>query len=502
MPGTIFFRHNGQPFIYKLIWLVLLCGLFTGNSLGATNEPADQTVQTGQSGTKADLEKVIEQAEKPVYPQTMEGAKQAYKDKNYLDSLKILLKLESDNAGKVEYDYLLGRCALETNNLNLAVSAFTRVLTVAPDFAAARFELARTYYSKGVAMLARSPFEQARAEFDLVSDMNPPADLRQAIDQYQANIDTYLTVRETEFNLFAEMTGGYDSNVGSTSEHFYFSYYDYAAATPKTYRLEEENRERESGFTQGQAGIGINWPLFSNNFEVFGNLLVGGKSYSKERAYDHNWNQAQFGFRHYGESDKKTLRFRFRQTHLSDTDELYHEQNEAMLKWAIKSSDTEAFSLWLLGGDSSYHVQDTHVFSVNYNRQGFEATILSEGKRKSSSQLLLMTGRDNPQECHDYMYCPDKYARDVTGIRMAWSANIFDQSRFYTSLYIEKSEYANEFFYQRRKDDRSEVLLAINTGFGDSWYVRQEVHYIHNESSIDLYTYERWVASLTIGWGI
>lgn len=205
----------------------------------------------------------------------------------------------------MEYDYLLGRVGLETKNFDLAVSALVRVLTVAPDFAAARFELARTYYSKGVAYLARGPFEQARSEFNLVSAMNPPSELRQAIEQYQANIDTYLKVRETEFNLFLEMTGGYDSNVGSTSEHYYFSYYDYSTATQNTYRLEEQNRERESGFTQGQAGIGIDWPLFSNNFEIFGNLMVGGKSYSKESGFDHNWNQVQFGARHYGESDKK-----------------------------------------------------------------------------------------------------------------------------------------------------------------------------------------------------
>lgn len=499
MPGKIISRQDWPPITPSLLGLVLLSCLFTSHSLAATNEPANQA---GQSRTKTDLAKTVEPAEKPAYPQTLAGAKQAYQAKNYLAALKILLKLESDYAGKVEYDYLLGRSALETKNFDLATSAFIRVLTVDPDFAAARFELARTYYSKGVAKLARGPFEQARSELNIVLGMNPPAELRQAIAQYQANIDKYLEIRETEYKMFVEMTGGYDSNIGSTSDHYYFSYYDYGIAAQNTYRLEEENREKESGFGQMQAGIGIEWPLFSNNFEVFGNLMLGGKSYSSNHDYDHSWDQVQLGARHYGKSDKKTLRFRFRQTDLVDTDERYHEQNETMLEWAIKGDDSSAFTFWLLGGDSSYHAKGTHVFSVNYNRQGVEATHLAEGKRKTTVQLLFLTGRDDPQECENVGYCPDAYSRDVKGIRMAWGVNIFDQSRLYSSFYLENSNYDREFFYQRRKDRRTEVFLAINTRFGDAWYLRPEIHYINNDSSINLYSHERWVASLTLGWGI
>jgi len=482
-----------------LLWLLLLSCLFVSNSLAATNERANPT---GQTTVKTDLEKAGAQVEKPVYPQTFAGAKQAFEDNNFLDALKILIKLESDFAGKVEYDYLLGRSALETKNFDLATSAFIRVLTVDPDFAAARFELARTYYSKGVAMLARGPFEQARSEFEIVSGMNPSSELRQAIDQYQANIDKYLEIRETEYKMFVEMTGGYDSNIGSTSDHYYFSYYDYGTATQNTYRLDEENREKESGFGQAQAGIGIAWPLFSNNFEVFGNLLVGGKSYSSNYEYDHTWNQIQFGARHYGENDKKTIRFRFRQTDLVDGGERYHEDDGVSLEWAIKANKTNALTFWVMGGDSSYHAHETYVFSVNYNRSGAEWTHLFEGKSKPSVQILLVAGRDNPQECENSTYCPDAYARDVGGYRLAWSANMSKQSRFYSSFFFQDSEYDREFFYQHRNDQRIEVFLGLNTSFGDSWYVRPEIHYINNDSSINLYSYERWVASITLGWGI
>ena len=479
-------------------WFVLLFCLLAGNTLAAANDAAKQVEQ---NITKVDLEKVIEQVAKPTYPQTFEGAEQAFKDTNFLDALKILIKLESDYAGRVEYDYLLGRAALETGNFDAATAAFTRVLTVDPDFAAARFELARTFYSKGVSKLARGPFEQARSEFEIVSSMNPPAALSQAIEQYQANIDKYLEVRETEFRLFAEMTGGYDTNIGSTSSKETFSYFDYGTNSQQTYDLRNDNKTKESAYSQGQAGIGIDWPLFSNNFEVFGNLQAGERTYDKDSGYNHYWSEVQFGFRHYGENNKKALRFRFRQTNLTNSDERYHEQGETMFKWDIKNNETQAVSLWLLGGNSNYQAHGTHVFSVDYNRQGFEATILNDDKT-TAFRILLMSGRDNPQECKNSTYCPSTYARDVSGFRASWSAKMFDSSLFYTSLYFENSDYDNDFFFQQRKDKRTELFIATKTTFGDSWYIKPEIQYILNDSSLDVYHYQRWVASLTFGWGI
>ncbi len=482
------------------MWLIVL-----GSSLSPIGLAATTPVTAAPTSSTAKPEAVSAEKPKPEYPQNLNGAKQAFKDTNYTESLKILARLEGDNAGNVEYDYLLGRCALETRNFDLAVSAFTRALTVDPGFAAARFELARTYYSKGVALLARGPFEQARAEFTIVSSMNPPADLISSIKQYQANIDKYLKVRETEFKLFVQMTGGYDTNLASTSDFYYFDYYDYGTASQQTYRLKEENRERESIFGQMQAGIGIAWPLFSNNFEIFGNLLTGGQSYSSQHDYDQSWDQIQFGARHYGENDKKTVRAQFRKIHLMEKDENYNEEGGVTLEWAIKMNKHNALTFTIMGGDSSYHDNQTHVYSVNYNRSSVEWTHLLEGTNKPSVQILLVGGRDNPQQCNNNTgpnnYCPGIYSRDVGGYRLAWSTNLTERSRFYSSLFYEKSDYDREFFYQQRVDRRLEVFLGLNTTFGSHWYIRPELHYINNESTINLYSYERGVASVTLGWG-
>lgn len=477
----------------------------TEPALAATTKATDKA---NPAETKAALEVSSEQATIPKFPDTLEGAKQAFKQAYYAIALKTLARLEEKHAGQIEFDYLLGRTAIEVKNYDLAIAALTRVLTIDPSFAAARFEIARANYSKGVAKLARGPFEQARTEFKTVLQQKPSEPIEQAIKQYLIYIDKYLEVREAESYLYIELAGGYDSNLNSTSDYPYFSFYNYANSSNETYKLEQNHEKKESAFGKAQVGIGIAWPVFSNNFEIFGGLMVGAKSYSSNHGYDHTWNQVNFGARHYGDTNKKMIQARFKSTDIYNNNNnggadnnngTYHEENEMRLQWDQRLNKTNALSLWLLGGDSSYHIQGTYPYSVSYNRHGLEWTHLFEGKRKSSLQVMLMGGRDNPQDCRNNSGpCSESYTRDVSGLRFAWSNNIFTSSRFYTSAFVQYSEYDQEFFYQRRLDRRGEFFMGIDTSLGNYWHLRSELHYTHNHSSIDLYEFERGIASLTL----
>lgn len=493
-------RHLAIP---MAMCLIVLNVLSTRLAHAAPQAP-DPGSKPSSEKAKTELEQMSLQPVKPVYPQTMSGASQAYKDKNYQDALAILLKLESDYAGKVEYDYLLGRCALETRQFDVAVAAFTRALTVDPNFAAARFELARTYYSKGVALLARGPFEQARSEFGIIAKMNPPTELKQAIDGYQANIDKYLKEREAEFNIYVETMGGYDSNIGTRSSHDSFSYYDPGIPATNTYDLNNKNETGESSYMQIKTGAGIAWPLFSKYFEVFGNVEVAGRFYASNHGYDHTWEHIKFGARHYGKRDKKTLLISFRKTDiLGDLGDRqrYHEEGSVGLFWEFKNTQNSTLKLFAKGGDSNYQAHGTYVFSVNYNRQGIETTYLTPGKRKSTLSAMYVMGEDYEQQC-DFPPCPGSYARKVNGLQLAWGVNIFDSSRFYSSLYVENSEYHRDFFFQKRRDSRSELFMGINTRMGKSWYFRPEIHYTENRSNLTIFEHERWLINMRLGWSL
>lgn len=484
------------------LWLAIgFCGLLSI----AQAAPQNQTAPTTDNKTRTELNKITSQSTRPLYPQTITGANRAYRDKNYQAALTILLKLEGDYAGRVEYDYLLGRCALATKQHDVAIAAFTRALTVDPNFAAARFELARTYYSKGVVLLARSPFEQARAEFSLVTKMDPPAELLKAIAGYQANIDKYLKEREAEFDVHVELAGGYDSNVATRSSNHSFSYYDSSLPGTRTYTLQDPDFDNQSVFTQIEIGAGIDWPLFSKYFEVFAGLDLGGRGYLGANNKDLTWTYFRFGARHYGKKDKKTIQFSHRKTDIFDNLDVpvrYHGEGRFLLSWEYKNRPNNVLKFFVMSGHSDYHQSNTHTFTVNYDRAGIEMTHLLEGKRKATIEAMLVSGADFEPECNNSSFCQNSYERNVRGLRLGWGINVSESSRLHANIYVENSLYHQQFFFLQRRDHRREIFLAMNTNLGKSWYIRPEIHYSENVSNLSLFEHDRLLVITRVGWSL
>lgn len=97
---------------------------------------------------------------------------------------KILAPLNSERAGDVEFDYLLGLAALDTGRRTEAVFALERVLAVEPEHAEARAEIARAYFEL-------NELRRAKAEFDQVlQDESVPAEARLEIGKFLSAIET------------------------------------------------------------------------------------------------------------------------------------------------------------------------------------------------------------------------------------------------------------------------------------------------------------------------
>ena len=74
---------------------------------------------------------------------------------------------EIELSGNPLYDYLLGIAALDSGEVNEAIFALRRALSVEPGFSGARLELARAYYEAGNMALARPLFAR-------LLEQNPP----------------------------------------------------------------------------------------------------------------------------------------------------------------------------------------------------------------------------------------------------------------------------------------------------------------------------------------
>ncbi|HNL36030.1 MAG TPA: tetratricopeptide repeat protein, partial [Agitococcus sp.] len=83
---------------------------------------------------------------------------------------ELLAPLEDELAGTPQFDYLLGLSLLEQNKPQNAIFAFERCLTVEPTNGPCRVQMARTHLALGEA-------SNARAEFEIINEYNPPAEI-------------------------------------------------------------------------------------------------------------------------------------------------------------------------------------------------------------------------------------------------------------------------------------------------------------------------------------
>ena len=430
--------------------------------------------------------------------ENLANAEQAYNAGRYAEAVELLKPLELDYAGEVEFDYLLGRSALEARELNLAVAALSRAITVDPSFVAGRIQLARAYYNKGVLENSRGAFEQARAEFENVLEQDPPNHIKKSIEDYIDVIDKYLEVRHINSYMYVELATGFDSNIMNSSSARHFTFYDEFSATERTVKLNDSSRRTESPLGSARAGMQVILPLFSRYFDLFASAHAGATGYARAHELDNNSFAGQVGAHHYGNNNKKTFSLNFNEIAVNGqryADEFYTE-----LEWAQRLDQDSQLTLRLVGGDINYE-NPQYAKSVNGGRVGLEWTHLPASDNNRSEQLMFVKGRDNAQECNNNCNTNSRFRRDITGFRFGLGADILGHSRLYGSLYLEVSDYDEDFFGVRRKDHRRELFLGMTTRLSEQWQLRPELHLIHNSSTIDMYEYTRAVATINIRWG-
>lgn len=121
------------------------------------------------------------------------------------EAYDLLAPFEDRLSGNVEYDYLLGIAALDSNKSDRATLAFERLLAVNPNFAGARLDMARAYFQLG-------DISRAKAEFDAVLSQDPPAQAREIIARYTAAIEAAEKAKLRTIRFYAEYTLGRDNN--------------------------------------------------------------------------------------------------------------------------------------------------------------------------------------------------------------------------------------------------------------------------------------------------
>jgi outer membrane protein len=158
---------------------------------------------------------------------------------------ELLAPLQPHRAGDPDYDYLFAVCALELGHRTEAVLALERVLSVEPDNALARAQLARAYFDL-------KETESARREFEALDSQDLPLQLRGSIGRYLSAIEQITEGQRPSARFFLEFATGYDSNVNGGPESKEFA----VPAIPGTIlRLSPSARKTADGFLSVSSGL-------------------------------------------------------------------------------------------------------------------------------------------------------------------------------------------------------------------------------------------------------
>jgi outer membrane protein len=198
-------------------------------------------------------------------------AKQLLEQRRAREAYELLLPHESERAGDIEYDYLLGIAANDAGQPERAVFALERVLALEPQNHLARAEIARAY-------LALGEREAARREFETVRGQPIPEAAKANIERFLAAIRAAETTR---VEGFIELGFGYDTNVNLATAASTIA----VPAFSGPLVLDPLSRAREDAFGSLAAGVNVTHKL-SDAWALVGGASGLGRFQQSENQFD------------------------------------------------------------------------------------------------------------------------------------------------------------------------------------------------------------------------
>ena len=408
---------------------------------------------------------------------------QEFLDKGQPEQAYEVLNREYDRrTGDPDYDLLLGIAALDSGHPTQAVFAFERVLAVEPDNGRARAELARAYYEMG-------ENEAAREEFQSVKDQTVPESVEKSIDRYLSQIEARLAATRRQINIFIEGAAGYDSNVNAATDT---STVAIPAFGNLIFTLDDTGREQDSGFFSLAAGMAFSGLLNDNeNLRVFGGADIRERITVEATDFTTRLANGQAGLR-YGRGNNTYSVSAIGQKYWiggEDNRDLFG----ANLQWRHLYGRRTQFSVY--ARFEGHRFPNQPVRDVNQFSGGVGLVHLFAGKGEPILYASVFGGTEDEQRDSR----PD-IGKDFVGVRLGGEYNLSERSTLVGNFSYQYNRYGGQdpLFLERRKDHFVFARVGWEYSLADSWMVRPELQYTHNDSTLPINEFDRWTPFVTI----
>ncbi len=392
---------------------------------------------------------------------------------NSAGALDLLQPLKNLHSGDTLFDYLFGVAALDAGFISEAIMSLERASASAPQFSAARLELARAHYEAGEPDEARPLFAALLAE-------DPPPGVRNVIEQYIASIDAGPATPPSRFSPYAELTVGYDDNAnGSTDDQQFLGF-----------TLSPENLATDSAFFE--AGAGFNWTApRSASFAWLAGAHAGYRKNPDASFVDSGILSGVGGMIWRRGANFGRLNFdAYAATRDGDSNESYVGGNLMIGRHLNERWD---LSLTVRGGSLRY---DESIEVLDVNRLLYTAGIAYRFQSRGRLLLEAVGGSDSEQQSGS------PYGNSKSGARLSLDTAVGQSTFLFASVGSLTSDYDGLFFGSPREDTQLTALLQFEFRdvFTDGLSIVPRVRYVDNDSDVSLYDWDRTEIGLLVRW--
>jgi len=398
------------------------------------------------------------------------------------EAYDLLEPMEFERSGEVRYDYLLGIAALDSGKSDKATIAFERVLTVDPNFAGARLDMARAYYQLG-------DLPRAKTEFETVLKANPPETARVTIQKYLASIDSQMHAKDNHLTAYIEGSVGHDTNVNAATSQGLIAV---PALGNLVFTLNNNSVKNADDYLGVNGGVNIFHPV-SETVALYAGADM------RERG---NMTQTEFntlnlsgnvgGIFTLGKQDSLKIG-------LVDGDYTlgtvrYYDNVGINEEWRHVFSPANQMSVF--GQQMSYRFLDSAMYNQNFDQDVMGANwmhVMPDGKSSVFGSLFL------GQEYDVTGLRPDGGKR-FNGLRIGGQDALNDKTELFANVGLNDGIYTKEntLFLSTRHDTLSDATIGVNWHWDKLWSLRPQLAWTHNQSNISIYGYDRVDTSVTL----
>ncbi len=394
---------------------------------------------------------------------------------------KLLSPHEFDLAGREDFDYLLGVAALDSGRGDRATLAFERVLTVNPDHAAARLDMARAYFALGDYPRSREEFAQMQQRVD-----TPPA-ARETIERYLAAIEERTAVRSTRLAGYAEASIGRDSNVsGATSANSI-----YVPLFNANFALGANSVKAPDNFASLGGGAELTRVL-GGGVSLFAGVDLKLRSHRDWDAYDSRSVDYRLGMQ--AVHDKDTLRLSFgRNDYALDHD-------------PYRRIGSLGLELRHAADAATQYIGFAQASEIKYLQSG-SASYSSDQAIAGLGMIRSLQGGGSPV-VFGSVYAGEDVAtrnradgdRALLGLRGGYQRSLRDGLDAFAMFSVQYSNYkdVNALFRNERREKQYDLGLGLNWRIERDWSLKPQLTYTRADSNFRIYDYRRYEFSLTL----